>query len=195
MWTSQITCEFVQRGILYVPPSQHCAHSIWSVGTDLTLSVWDLDTKKRKYHAEHAHKDTITYTLGILNLQIVASASMDHKVKLWDRENCRARGTPLDHGEPVKHLDCTSEKLLTCGPCSVIIWEFQSMSEVCRFTGPNSATFIKANIVHFNDPVHGPQLRTLTCSSDGVFKIWKINVNSTAGDGKGEVRDIETHQL
>ncbi|GMH78679.1 hypothetical protein TL16_g07900 [Triparma laevis f. inornata] len=186
MWMNQINCEFVQRGLLYVPPSQHSPASMWSVGTDLTISMWDLDTKKRLHHADHGHKDTITRMMHVPNLQLAASASIDHLVKFWDIENVRPRGKPLDHGEPVKDMSCTREKLLTCGPCTVLIWEFQCMSEVCRLsTVGGNITFIKAMIVHFDDLVLGPQLRALTCGTDGIFKIWKI-VNMS-GDGKGEV--------
>ena len=108
--------------------------------------MWDLDTKRRQYHEDNAHKDTITSFEFIPSLSMVATGSIDKSIKFWEIETMRSRGKPLNHGEPVKSLCSNSEKLVSCGPCTLIVWEFQSMGEICRVSPGNNSTFVKAKV-------------------------------------------------
>jgi WD40 repeat protein len=116
--------------LLFVPPTPHAKGCLYSAGTDRMLSQWDLETKRRLHHAEDAHEDVITSLIFIPSLLMVASGSMDKQIKLWDFDTCRIRGKPLVTQEPVKSLSRSAEKLVSCGPCNVVVWEFQSMSEL-----------------------------------------------------------------
>jgi len=184
-WYASINCEFMQRCLLYIPPTQHVKAAIISAGVDRTLSLWDINTKKRRYHADLAHKDTITILHYVPHLGLVISASIDKNLKLWDVETLRSRGKHLHHGEPVKSVCNNSDKLITCGPCCLVVWEFQSMSEILRYTIPtNTHNFVKSKMIHYDDLIHGPQLRVLTADTAGLLKFWTISSNATAGDGK-----------
>jgi WD40 repeat protein/Ca2+-binding EF-hand superfamily protein len=189
VWTAAIATECVQNNLLFVPPTPHAKGTLWSTGSDCMLSQWDLDTKRRIHHAENAHTDSITAMIFVPSILQVATASMDKEIKFWDFDTCRIRGRPLVTDEPVRKLSHSIEKLVSCGPCNVRVWEFQSMSElyVISLATPNLPTFINASIITFYDIKQGPQTRVLTGDASGSFKLWTLSDNATAGEGKSEV--------
>ena len=92
-WSASINCEFVQRRLIYLPPTQHTKAAVISPGVDKVLSLWDISTKKRRYHTDDAHSDTITDLHYVGHLGLVISASIDKNVRLWDIETLGRRDT------------------------------------------------------------------------------------------------------
>ena len=98
--------------------------------------------------------------------------------------------------EPVRSLSCSSEHLVSCGPCNATVWDFQSMSEAHIISmsamgmPTGMPTFVNASIVTFDDDVQGPQCRVLTGDASGTFKVWTMSDNSAAKDGKSVVSQV-----
>ena len=107
----------------------------------------------------------------IHSLCLVATGSFDKTVKFFDYEHGRPRGRTLHHGEPVKTLSAANDKILSCGPCTVILWDLQSFSLLCKLPSTNT-TFVGATLVAFTDLEKGAQYRCLTGDQKGTFKVW-----------------------
>lgn len=59
---------------------------LWSGGRDAQLKTWDFETKKN-LQTQPAHLFTVNSICGIEHLNIIATASRDKTVKLWNKHN------------------------------------------------------------------------------------------------------------
>lgn len=172
-----------------------------SSGADCTIRIWDIETRKcikvlqghtkgiwglvlipRSITYQHNNTDTDTDTGNI----IIASASDDQTVKLWDIVTSECIHTFTEHREWVKKVAFNSQGILaSCSLDQTIrLWDIQNKSCIGVLDGCGhgimSITFVDDN-----------SNLLASCSVDGKVRLWDITTKKCIKILQGHTNSVD----
>ena len=167
----------------HTPTSQHCLTStqdtLYTSGVSGVIHAWDANKMEEKHHLGGAgrdgrllpesHQDMVMDLLTIPTLESIASASMDHTIKLWDSKSSRLRRTLAGHNKGVVSLAYSTEYrfMVSVGfDYEGVVWNPYVKHMILKLHGHTSSLCGVEMIPNT------PQI--ITGDISGMFKVWDI---------------------
>lgn len=154
--------------------------TIVSVSEDSCIKVWNVPKKFEPNEeininciaTEIAHKDDINCVTISPNDKMIATASQDKSVKLWNLKNLSVLGVLRGHRRGVWSATFSPVDqvlMTTSGDCTIKLWSLTDMSCLKSIEGHDSSV-MRAEFIS-----HGMQI--LSAGSDGLIKLWNIKTS------------------
>ena len=137
------------------------------------MHCWDIDDALKAQRSENdvnAHNgEVVTDLVFLRDKGLLATSSLDKKVKLWDVDNLMPRGTLQGHSLGVRCLSY-AQGLLVSGAfdCKIVCWDVTSHEQVVVLEGHRRAISYVALVAETAENVH-----VQTLDDDGDCKYWK----------------------
>jgi WD40 repeat protein len=179
------------------------AKVLYSAGVDHTIYVWDLQERMLKnripgyeriepdFSAKSiytrddvddrppGHSD-IVFDLMELQNGLIASASLDHVIHLWNADSQRHRGELRGHKGGVRKLACGGDILVSVGfDYDAYAWDVSAKKQVLRMQG-HRCSLVGIEVIVTHSPTH--RVRAITSDVEANFKVWDVTVTDS-GDG------------
>jgi len=167
----------------HTPTSQHCLASIddtlYTSGVSGVVHAWDANKMEERHHLggmgrdgrllPESHQDMVMDLLAIPTLESLASASMDHSIRLWDSHSSRLRRVLSGHNKGVVSLAYSTEYrfMVSVGfDYEGVVWNPYVKHMILKLHG-HTSSLCKVEIIPGT-----PQI--LTGDISGMFKVWDI---------------------
>jgi WD40 repeat protein len=177
------------------------AKVLYSAGVDHTIYVWDLEERMlknripgyEKLEFENGatssfarddmdeglpgHRD-IVFDLIELQNGLIASASLDHVIHLWNASSQRHRGELRGHKGGVRKLACGGDILCSVGfDYDAYAWDVSAKKQVLRMAG-HRCSLVGIEVLVSHSPTH--RVRAITSDAEGTFKLWDVTSNDSS---------------
>jgi len=167
----------------HTPTSQHCITSMYDTlytsGVSGVIYAWDANKMEERHHLggtgrdgrllPESHQDMVMNLLPIPSLESLASASMDHTIRLWDSKSSRLRRVLSGHTKGVVSLAYSNEYrfMVSVGyDYDGIVWNPYVKNMILKLTGHTSS------LCNVEMIPNTPQI--ITGDTSGMFKVWDI---------------------
>ena len=167
--TGQVVTVSVHRILIWA----NTIKALFTICGKNRLHCWDIDDALKAQRSENdvnAHNgEVVTDLVFLRDKGLLATSSLDKKVKLWDVDNLMPRGTLQGHSLGVRCLSY-AQGLLVSGAfdCKIVCWDVTSHEQVVVLEGHRRAISYVALVAETAENVH-----VQTLDDDGDCKYWK----------------------
>eukprot|EP00002_Diphylleia_rotans_P015790 TRINITY_DN3058_c0_g1_i1.p1 TRINITY_DN3058_c0_g1~~TRINITY_DN3058_c0_g1_i1.p1 ORF type:complete len:1082 (+),score=178.40 TRINITY_DN3058_c0_g1_i1:71-3316(+) len=163
--TKSIETEYPQLCLEWVDSSE----GLWTGDTKGALKLWTLATKQPIKKINHAHDDWVMDLVYVPDYNVIASASLDRTVRVWDIKTCQSIVVQKGHILGVSHLAYSSfATLLLSGGSEreIFAWHPSKKGIVHRMKGHEKS------VVGLYCKDGAPEL--ISADISGCVKIWDV---------------------
>jgi WD40 repeat protein/serine/threonine protein kinase len=138
-----------------------------------TLRIWNFVSGESIREVSGAHQGMINVLVRLPNRRLIATASEDKTVRLWNTDTLEPVGEPMRH--PGRFGDVATSpdgKHLALGSESgvVIVWDIETQREVWRFETPQS-------VLHVIFDPHGESVAA--ACDDFYVRVWDLRTGAS----------------
>jgi mono/diheme cytochrome c family protein len=162
------------RALAFSPDGRRLAVAGGPSGRFGEIKVWDLTGSEPKPVATiKGHTDTILAVAFSADGAIIASASYDKLVKLWDVATGAERATLKEHSDAVYAVAFVpggTHVLSAAGDRTIKVWDLQTGKRVLTISDPLDAVYSLA--------VHPSGQRIAAAGADRMIRTWSLNAGA-----------------